>query len=242
VASLAGTVAGVAVIAAAATYLPDLGTATGRPGVAGTSPSPTPTLEHTKIVKVQKNYARPVDDPKVGDATLLMGCQVKLKNQVDLSKWRVVTRTTLPTIGTMLVATEPGGTRVVTCDLYAATVPAGLATSSTTHLWPKFHQAAKLSPNLMSAGTNCASGPKLPQACQGFLITEADRVPSQVVRIHVDFKNGRTLDVPVKDGWYSMMAASGRNGLVAPVYRAYDAAGKVVPFDGEQTLDSVRYP
>jgi hypothetical protein len=234
--SAAGVVSAVAAVGVlGATVLPNL-KGSAEPAVSGSSPGVTVPG------RIVRQPATGVDDPRVSDAVLLKACQTKLNNQADLSSWRITTRTTLPTIGTMLVAVEPNSTRVVTCDLYGKQVPATEGPSSTTHLWPRYHQETKLSPNLLSAGTNCASSPKLPPACQGFLIVEADRLPLRVVKLHVDFKNGRTVDVPVKDGWYSVMTASGHNGLVAPVYQAYDAVGRLVPFDGEQALESVRYP
>ncbi|QNE19488.1 hypothetical protein F1D05_18190 [Kribbella qitaiheensis] len=239
--SAAGVAGGIAVVAVSASLLPNLNgsaepPASGPPNAA-TQPSTTPTARHPVF-----------DDPQVDDATLLRGCTAKLATpngggsaNVNLTGWRVVVRTTLPKIGTLLVAAAPDGKGFATCDLYRRSVPAGWGQSSTTHVWPKDFVPTVMSPNLLSSGLNCSTetGPRL---CKGFLIVNADRVPKQVVKIHVDAKNGHTLDVPVKDGWYAVMWATGPNGLVAPAYRAYDAAGKLVPLHGQQVLDSVRFP
>ncbi|TDU90325.1 hypothetical protein EV138_3911 [Kribbella voronezhensis] len=254
-ASIGGVVAGVAVIAAAAAYLPDLGTTSGRPGVAGTSPSPT--LEKTKIVKVQKDYqrnvdasGRTVDNPKFDQAALLEACAAKLNDRahrdpakasrpsaVDLTGWRVMARSIQPKIGTALVAVSPSNKQVAYCDLYVSTVPSGLGASSYTRVGTVTAAPGKMDPNLMGQGSTCAAG----TPCKGMMFLDGSRLPVRAVRLEIDAKNGHKISVPVNDGYFALIWAAGPNALFPAAYRAYDAAGKALPQD-QPALGPTRIP
>jgi hypothetical protein len=242
VAAIGGVTAGVAVIATAATYLPNLSTTSGQPGVAGSSPG----FDRSTIVKVQP---RPVDAPGVDDASLLRACTAKLAQGgvsvwhsaagVDLTGWRVITKMTAPRIGTAFVAASPDGRKIATCDVYGRSIPAGMGQSSFTQVHPPRSAPTAVDPNMMGQGSNCTTAVPLP--CKGWLMQEAGLAPRQAVELRIDAKNGHTLVVPIKEGWWLAFWPTGANGQMPADYRFYDAKGKALP-QGPAAMEKIRIP
>ncbi|MEU0091348.1 hypothetical protein [Kribbella sp. NPDC006257] len=245
VAAIGGVTAGVAVIATAATYLPHLSTTSGQP--AGTSPSPTTSFSESRIIKGQNS--RPVDAAGVSDSTLLSACTAKLAQGgparwhsaagVDLTGWRVITKMTAPRIGTAFVAASPDGRKVATCDVYGRSIPAGQGQSSFTQVHPPRSAPATVDPNMMGQGSTCATAVPLP--CKGWLLLEAGLAPKEAVKLRIDAKNGHTLVVPIKDGWWLALWPTGANGQMPADYRFYDAKGKALP-QGPAAMEKIRIP
>jgi hypothetical protein len=146
----------------------------------------------------------------------------------DLTGWRMLVRSIQPKVGTAFVATSPDAKLVARCVLYAPGAPS--ATSPASDTWA---HAARPSPRtlteyLFGAGSQCATG----LACTGFLYADTGEVPRNVVRIKLEAASGRSVDVPVRDGWFALMWANGGGKAEIPGrFTAYDASGKVVKPD-----------
>lgn len=179
------------------------------------------------------------------DATLLRTCSAALKYlatapdsevsyprppkpiTTDLSGWRITARSSLPDVGTVFTALSPNGDMAAFCDIdppgssgeslqseVRLTSPDGKRT-----LYAKPH----LSEHILESGSQCDSH------CTGWLHRESGRLPAKVVRLHVASPNGKSVDVPVKNGYWALIWANGDPQRRPDVtVTAYDADGKVV--------------
>lgn len=178
--------------------------------------APTTTPRHTP-----KADPAAFADPGADDQTLLRACSART-NGLSLAGWRIVARESLARIGTRLVAISPDAGRGVQCGVPAPGSGTGLLPSSAVQVGkpPK-----ALGPHHFEIGGQCSVG-----SCTGWLYDEAGRVPAKVVRMRLTASNGRTHDVPVKDGWFAVLWADGQpGGQPSGRFTAYDAAGNVVP-------------
>jgi len=231
--SSGGVVAAVSAVALTATLLPHPGQGPGQ-AVAGSSGSTSAESPARRVAPPSQNVA-----PTADTAAVLKACSVKLAAikkgrqssplpvTTDLTGWRMLVRSIQPKVGTAFVATSPDGKLVARCVLYAPGVPAGYDKASNTWAHAARPSPRTLTEYLFGAGSQCA--PDL--ACTGFLNADTGEVPRNVVRIRLEAAGGRSVDVPVRDGWFAVMWANGGKAEMPGRFTAYDASGKVVKPD-----------
>jgi hypothetical protein len=167
------------------------------------------------------------------DATVLAACSAQLKKltsrdvtdppglkpaDTDLTGWRIVVRATLPNVGTTFAALSQKGDRVAYCE-----VDEKGGVGPGTNAYRVAPAPTTLPRHLFSASGGYSLG------VRGWMYREVGRVPTRIARLHVEAPNGRSVDVPVRDGWYAIMWSDGDpNGQPPAKYTAYDANGKVV--------------
>lgn len=245
VVSSAGVAVAVAAVATTAALLPGFG-GQQHQSVAG---PPAPTSAGTQSPTTRGQGSQRVE-PTADNATVLRACSVKLAwvkrlggrwptpVTTDLTGWNVLVRSTQPRVGTAFVATSPDGKLVAACTLYAPAVPSGYDNPQDAQARPVTPDPRAVSSHLFGAANQCGAD----LACAGYLYTGSDRVPTNVTRIKVQASNGRSLDVPVRGGWFAIMWADGGKARYGLDYTAYDASGKVVKPDPEVERKDILAP
>jgi hypothetical protein len=146
----------------------------------------------------------------------------------DLTGWRIVARSSLPKVGTTFVALSPTADKVAYCDIDVPGAKAESALGSEVRLTSPDgkrtpYSKPHLSEHILETGSQCNA------QCTGWLHRESGRLPSKVVRLHVASPHGKSVDVPVKDGYWALVWANGDpQRRLAVNVTAYDAEGKVV--------------
>lgn len=163
--------------------------------------------------------AAAADPLPADDARRLRNCAVKVWH--NLTGWRLVAKDTQPGVGTNLVALSPSGKFVLHCTLTAR----GQSLMDIGSIRPISGSPPGRMTQPPIAGHQTCGGP---QACIGYLYSEAGQVARYVARIRLTASNGRTHDITVNDGWYALAWANGDPEDVELTVTEYDAAGRVL--------------
>lgn len=150
----------------------------------------------------------------------------------DLTGWTMTARSSLANVGTVFVALSPNADMAAQCDID----PPGSRTENAHRSEVRLTRpdgkrtlsiAPHLSKHILESGSRCDSH------CTGWVHRESGRLPAKVVRLHVESPNGKSVNVPVKNGYWALIWANGDpQGRPDVTVTAYDDDGKVVRPDG----------
>jgi hypothetical protein len=174
------------------------------------------------------------------DAGLVRRCSTIFWH--DMTGWRVLARQVEPDIAATVVAMSPSGKFVLHCvltgrslreDVYRA--PGGYPRISGVQQPPaSFSYYGLDTPTgtyiLDPAVQTCG---RAGVRCVGQLFYESGRMPLNVARLVATTAEGRTFEIPVKDGWFAAAFGSGMRAdhgepLAHGRLTAYDANGRVL--------------
>ncbi|MFI5711707.1 hypothetical protein [Kribbella sp. NPDC051620] len=152
--------------------------------------------------------AAATDPVPAGAAAQLRNCSVVYWH--DLTKWRVVTSDRVQGAAAVVVALSPSGRYSLTCRLSVGQVDPVVSKFQPT-IKPVLNQPRRvLDQYFPSYGGTCP-----PRVCAGYFHRDGGRVDSTITRIRLKAENGRTHDIPVKDGWFALAWADATSNPTA---------------------------
>jgi hypothetical protein len=154
----------------------------------------------------------------------LLACSVQLWH--DLTKWRVVSTESIDKTRIRVLAVSPTGQSAASCELTPAAKAGAFEKGSSAKIFTaKYPQLNSLG-NIAStgSGSTCRTEP-----CVGWVYLNAGRIDPTITRVLITAANGRTHELKITNGWFSILWANGdpKARLDARV-TGYDAAGNIV--------------
>ncbi|WBQ06410.1 hypothetical protein [Kribbella sp. CA-293567] len=160
--------------------------------------------------------------PRSTDGQLL-ACSVQLWH--DLTKWRVVATASIDSTAVKLLIVSPSGRSAADCELSTSRSRV-FGSGSSAKIFTTEHPNANSLGNIVSfgSGTRCPSAP-----CAGWVAVNAGRIDPKMTRVLITAVNGRTHELTITNGWFSILWANGDlQARMDARVTGFDAAGNIV--------------